>query len=855
MNRSIVRRWFAAFAAFVLLAPLAAHAADAPPQPYVVLIGVSEYKDSAITPRPHAAADVQALYDLLATKECFTAKPENIKLLLSRPDGARPSEPATRENILKAVKWALESAKEDDLVLICWIGQGAPVGDRTCYFAADSTLANRAKDAIGAAELEDLFDKVTSTRVCVLVDVNFKGYEAGPEKISETGLAQRFQEFDGTKEGSEAPPKPISFIAANDGQSPSLVLGKNGLFMTVVLDALRGKADTEGGEADGWITIDELSEFVRREVPMRAAAELKKEQRALTGGRSTHFPLTINPPAMAKVRERLARFEELVKSAQLGPEIAKEGREFLSRMPRFETQRNYRKEYQKLADGTITPEQFQKIRRDYLAALKVSRADAENFAKRVLEVAGIAEQGYVKAVKLPDLVVAAIKGVYRRIDEKIPAEIQARLDKAKELDEDGLTTLLIDVRMRLGNRDDLKKNKDVHIALETMLHSLDPYSTYVDPEAVAEFNRITKQVFIGVGIQIQKDLGRDVVRVTTPLRGSPAYRAGVKAGDLILKVTNIVDEHGKPLPRPEVTDTKGVPINDVVKKILGKEGTKVILTVEREEKDGPRTIDFEITRGRVRVETVMGVRRNEDDSWDYYLDKENKIAYVRLTQFALHTARDLQNVLEELQKQGLNGLVLDLRFNPGGYLDSAVRISDLFIDDGLIVTIRPRTGRPQEFKGQQAGSLLDFPLVVLINSGSASASEIVSACLQDHERAIIMGERSFGKGSVQNIMELNLGDGPSEMKLTTATFWRPSNKNLNKFPNSKEEDDWGVRPHPDYTIKLTPAERGELAEHLRNSEVIPRRDAPKKPEPSKFTDRQLAAALEYLQTKVTAKRP
>jgi carboxyl-terminal processing protease len=182
-----------------------------------------------------------------------------------------------------------------------------------------------------------------------------------------------------------------------------------------------------------------------------------------------------------------------------------------------------------------------------------------------------------------------------------------------------------------------------------------------------------------------------------------------------------------------------------------------------------------------------------------------------------------------------------------------VGISDLFIDDGAIVSIRPRVGRSRDFKGSHAGSKVDFPLVVLVNGGSASASEIVSACIQDHERGIVMGERSFGKGSVQNIMELDLGNGPSEMKLTTASFWRPSGKNLHKFPTSKPEDDWGVVPHPNYTLKLSPAETTELYDHLKRQEVIARRDPPKMETVPTFVDRQLEMAVDYLKKQMATK--
>ncbi len=862
-------RWLTALVGLLLLVLMTPGAHGAEGKPYVVLVGVGEFADPAIQPRPRAEADVKALYDLLADKKAFAGSTDQIKLLLGKADPARKSEPATRENILKAVKWALNSASADDTVLLCLVTQGAPIGDRTCYFASDSTLKDRAKDAVGAADLEQEIDKTKSTRVCVLLDVDFKGYKENGEKVSEAGLARRFAEFSGQLDESDAPPKPIMFLSATNGLMASPDLEQHGLFMATVLDALKGKADTEGNEPDGLVTVDELFEYVRKEMPQKAKTELARDQLPVLAGQSTHFPIAINPPAAAKVKEQLAKLEGLAKDGKLTEEMVKEGRDYLSRMPRLDAQKSLRKKFQELVAGTLAVDDFVKQRQEVLEGLKLRRADADSFAERVLQVGRLVKDSYVKPVTMGELVSASVKGLYRRVEEKIPDELNERLNKIKELSDSGLQTLLADARQQLGNRDDLKGAKATELALDSMLHSLDHYSSFIDQATVKRFQRETQQTFIGVGIQIVPDYRRGMIRVNTPIRGSPAHGQGVSAGDIIVKVTNTVDKEGKPLPQPEVTLVKDViaqkgmdaGMNYVVEKILGPRNTKVTLTIEREGVEKP--IDFEIKRGSVEVETVLGVRRRSDDSWDYYLDPQNRIAYVRLTQFAMHTERDLKKVLAQLEKQeGIGGLVLDLRFNPGGYLDSAVEISDLFIDDGLIVKIKPREGagrRETPFPGQPARdeferNMLKFPMVVLVNGGSASASEIVSACLQDHGRAVVMGERSFGKGSVQNIMRLPAAAGSeSQVKLTTASFWRPNGKNLARFPNSKPEDDWGVRPQPDYELKLTQSEQRALVEHLRNQEIIHRKDAPRKE--SDYKDTQLEKAIEYLRKTVTAQAP
>jgi carboxyl-terminal processing protease len=271
----------------------------------------------------------------------------------------------------------------------------------------------------------------------------------------------------------------------------------------------------------------------------------------------------------------------------------------------------------------------------------------------------------------------------------------------------------------------------------------------------------------------------------------------------------------------------------------------------REREGVAKPFDVEITRGIVEVESVLGVRRKGDDNWDYMVDPVSKIGYIRLTSFSRNSFRDMARVMDDLMTAGVKGFILDLRFNPGGLLDSAIKISDLYIDDGLIVSIRPRVGREAKYRGRRAGSLLDFPMVCLVNGYSASGSEIVSAALQDHKRALIIGERSYGKGSVQNITDFDEG----EIKLTTATFWRPSGKNLNKLSTAgRDEDEWGVMP--DKVVKLTAKEREDLAEHQRNAEIIERADRRAKGKPA-FKDRQLDSALEYLrgQIKLAAKAP
>jgi carboxyl-terminal processing protease len=383
---------------------------------------------------------------------------------------------------------------------------------------------------------------------------------------------------------------------------------------------------------------------------------------------------------------------------------------------------------------------------------------------------------------------------------------------------------------------------------------VDDYTTYVDKENVVELDKRLDGRFRGIGVIIRRDISRDGLLVVTPIRNSPAYKAGILAGDLITEIIRETDEKGKPFATPEVTTTKGMETTDAVKLIMGMPTTKLKLKIEREGEKGP--IIKELARDTVNVESLYGWKRNEkDDSWDYYIDPKSKIAYLYMSEFTRYTDEEMSRVLKQLQKEGAKGLVLDLRFNPGGFLDVVVNICDMFIDDGVIVSIRPGNSRANErtIRGHHEGSYLNFPMVVLVNDGSASASEILSACLQDHERAIVMGERSYGKGSVQNVEPFKATGG--KIKLTTATFWPPSGRNLNK-PNTtgKEEEDWGVRPNKGFELKLDRAEKDELFDRLYNWQVIPRRDLPPKETKKEFKDRQLEMALDYLRGQIKLTR-
>jgi carboxyl-terminal processing protease len=248
------------------------------------------------------------------------------------------------------------------------------------------------------------------------------------------------------------------------------------------------------------------------------------------------------------------------------------------------------------------------------------------------------------------------------------------------------------------------------------------------------------------------------------------------------------------------------------------------------------------------VPTVQGDNYKPDGNWNFLIDPDKKIGYVRLTAFSRNTGTELKKALNELKAQGMKGLVLDLRFNPGGLLTTAVEVADLFLEEGKIVSTKGRNTEERTQFAKRSGTFSGFPMAVLVNRFSASASEIVSAALQDHKRAIVVGERTWGKGSVQNVIELE--GGKSQLKLTTASYHRPSGKNIHRFPDSKESDEWGVMPDDNYGVRFSPEEMSGYQEYRRQRDVLSKDGPPK----SNFIDRQLARAEEYVTEQITGEK-
>jgi len=395
-----------------------------------------------------------------------------------------------------------------------------------------------------------------------------------------------------------------------------------------------------------------------------------------------------------------------------------------------------------------------------------------------------------------------------------------------------------------------------------VLEPLDDFTSVIWPSDVAEFTKHTRGEFVGIGIQIQKDLATNFIRVESPLEDTPAYEAGVAPGDLITSVD------GK--------STTEISVTDAVDLITGEPGSKVTLGI-REPNGNERTLT--LTRRKVQIRTIFGVSRtNGGTGWDYMLDRDRKIGYVRINSFMEQTVEELKLALEKLQREGCKGLILDLRFNPGGLLKAATDVSSLFLDeDEPIVMTKGRNGKPdQDITSKGGPGFRNIPLIILVNDASASASEIVSGALSGRGKACIIGSRTFGKGLVQNLIPIE--DGSAYLKLTTQYYYVPNaDKEMPWRCLHREEGAkiWGV--DPDIMVKVTPFEARKIIKLRRKADVLRgkgraeiARDSDRKPttqpddddedslaraDEHPDTDPQLMTALSIMRMKLLSNQP
>ena len=389
-------------------------------------------------------------------------------------------------------------------------------------------------------------------------------------------------------------------------------------------------------------------------------------------------------------------------------------------------------------------------------------------------------------------------------------------------------------------------------AIDGMMKALDPHSVYIDADQLKEFDVSAAGKFSGIGIEISLDEGW--LTVIAPIPGGPAIQVGVRSGDRIVEI--------------EGKTTEGMTTMDAVKVLRGAKGTKVTMTVLHL---SGQSEEITIIRDDIKIPSVSGVKHLPDGEWDYMADAEAKIGYVRLSAFQKNTPEQLDKAVNTLLAQGMRGLVLDLRFNPGGLLETAVAVSNLFLDEGVIVSTRGRTSPSRKHQATRRNTFEHFNLVILVNGWSASASEIVAGAIQDHNRGLLLGTRTYGKGSVQALINLDHGNAGA-LKLTIAKYYTPSGRSIHRNrrmrrqspfqPGSpdpendvEEEEEGGLEP----TIEVPMSREDQLMLQRSWSEANRSYEKPPESQPAAsegaeeeveeeepFVDRQLEQAIVVL---------
>jgi carboxyl-terminal processing protease len=319
----------------------------------------------------------------------------------------------------------------------------------------------------------------------------------------------------------------------------------------------------------------------------------------------------------------------------------------------------------------------------------------------------------------------------------------------------------------------------------------DAHSQYLNEAKANPLRSEIHQQFGGVGARIGfKGEPRRLAITSPPDPGSPAARAKLQLGDFIVAIDD----------RP----TAGMEMNEVVRLIRGEPGTTVRFSIEHPPEKNQRTA--ELVREVIQVESVLGDRRDKDGNWQFRVESDPRIAHVRITSFGDRTATEFANVMKRLTDDGVSGIVLDLRDNPGGSLDAAVAVCEMLLPAERIIVETRGHARAliHRYTSRSDGRYIDLPIAVITNQNTASAAEIVAACLQDHGRAVVVGQRTYGKGTVQQLLPLE--SGKSLLKLTWASFWRPSGANIHRAAGAPEVAKWGVLPDAGYEHKLSSEE-------------------------------------------------
>jgi C-terminal processing protease CtpA/Prc len=506
---------------------------------------------------------------------------------------------------------------------------------------------------------------------------------------------------------------------------------------------------------------------------------------------------------------------------------------------------------------------------------KQLRADCRRFAGQLNNVIEQIVGQYVRPVQREALLEAALVGLFQAARKPVPHDLRRQVRQAVEMStllqtrgsegvaqaarpvQDPREKLLASLRERIGRPESLQGLDAVLLCCKAMMPLLDPHSGIVSAEEQRRAVGLDEESY-GPGLEIRGVLAGGPLVVEAVQLGSSAQRAGLRPGDVITHIDGQAVARASPQKLLALRNVRQFPETAPVPPpppgAAGEEPPKDVepprafrIGYRRPgEKDDRQAT---LLRERFRAETVLGVRRQDNNTWSWWLDEKAKIAFVRLISLSRGSADDLRNVLASMKEQKAAGILLDLRWCPGGYLNEAVDVADLFLGNATIATVKSRNREDTVYRSTEQNKFCDFPVVVLVNGDTSGGAELIAAALQDHRRAVVAGQRTRGKASVQTPLPIGI-DGMG-IKLTTGTFHRPSGKNLHRFPDSKDSDDWGVRPDEDCRLSADLGKRLSLWWRLYSLRPAGSRERLALDDPR--ADPQRLAALEVLLKRLKGK--